>query len=206
MNRREYLTNIGKIRSDGSIRHTFTSTFLLPTIGYCEKEFGKRLINVYIDENFQDPTLYLIIDYDIHVEKSLERLQKNTIYIEHSFSEDKSEIIIKFKIPEVYHSIFNKFINGKYSEFDNNYKQILIDMYTKKVNPNGSFVTVCDTIYPRKEKRKQIANELNVDINIVPEEVFDPPELNYEIYKSLEQLNNQNSNKLVPYGGEESKC
>ena len=62
MKRREYLTNIGKTRSNGSIKHTLATTLLLPTIGYCKKEFNNNLINVHIDEDFTVPTLILIID------------------------------------------------------------------------------------------------------------------------------------------------
>ena len=188
MRRREYLTKIGKVRKNGSIKHTFATTFLLPTIGYCVREFNNKLINVHIDENFDEPAIYIISDCPEDVEDATKALKSNPIYLEHSVSEDKSEMIIKFKIPVVDHNVFNKFINGKYSEFDNEYKQILTKIYSKKVDPTGLFVTEYDVIYPRKEKRMQIAKELGVNIDIIPEEVFDPPDLSYEIYKPIEQL------------------
>lgn len=189
MKRREYLTNIGKIRkSNNSIKHTFATTFLLPTIGYCEKEFKDNLINVHIGEDFNEPILYIIIDYDPNMDESFNRLKSNNIYQDHIFSECKTEVIIKFKIPIKYHNIFNKYINGNYSGFTNEYKQILTKLYGNKVNQDGRLVSVYDIIYPRTEKLKQIANNLDVDISVLPREVFDKPDLDYEIYKPLQQL------------------
>ncbi len=203
MKRREYLTNIGKIRqSNNTIIHTFATTFLLPTIGYCEKEFKNNLINVHIDEDFNEPKLYLIIDYLPNIEESMSRLRTNSIYIGHEISECGTEVIIKFKIPDRYLDIFDKFIKGKYSEFNNEYKQILTDMYGIKVNPNGKLVTVQDIIYPRGEKRKQIAKELNVELSSVPSEVFDTPDLSYEIYKPIKQLIEQ----IELHGEERNEC
>ena len=78
MKRREYLTNIGKVRKSGAIKHTFATTFLLPTIGYCEKDFNNNLINVYIDEDLETPTLVLVIDINtFFTDDMLKRLEKN---------------------------------------------------------------------------------------------------------------------------------
>ena len=185
MKRREYLTNIGKVKQKGGIIHTFSTAILLPTIGYCKEEFNGKLINVHIDEDLTNPTLVLVIDYTSNIEESLERL----IYANYEI--DDSEVAIKFKIPDIYHNVFYSFIKGKYSEFDNEYKQILTNIYGKGVIQNGNLVSVYDIIYPRHDKIKQIAKELNVEVSIMPKEVFDPPEMEYEIYKPLKQLINQ---------------
>lgn len=185
MRRREYLTNIGKIISGGGIKHTYATSFLLPTIGYCKNDFNDKLINVHINNDFDDPRLLLIIDYDPSMQESLARLQQNNIYVGHTINED--EAIIEFRIPHKYHDIFNKFIKGKYSEFNNEYKQILTNINGYKVNYKGRVVTIYDAIHPRKDKIKQIADELLVDISII-KEVFDIPDLEYEIYQPIEQL------------------
>lgn len=183
MRRREYLSSIGKIKKSGSIKHTYATTFLLPTIGYCIEEFRGKLINVHIDSDLSVPTLILIIDYNPNVTDYLNRLQSNPIYKEYELTE--TEAIIKFKIPYKYHDIFFKFIAGKYSEFDTEYKQILTNIYGMKVNPTGRLVTEYDTIYPRREKIKQVSQELNVDLKLI-KEVFDIPDLGYEIYTPLQ--------------------
>lgn len=185
MRRREYLTNIGKIKLSGAIRHTFATTFLLPTIGYCEKEFNNNLINVHIGSDLTDPSLILIIDLVYDIQESINRLKLNPIYLGHELTEH--EAIIKFKIPHIFHNIFYRFIDGKYSEFDNEYKQILTNIYGIKVIHSGTLVSVYDTLYPRKDKIKQIAEDLGVDKELI-REVFDKPDLNYEIYQSIEQL------------------
>jgi hypothetical protein len=196
--RREYLTNIGKTRDNGTIKHTLATTLLLPTIGYCKKEFNNNLINVYVDEDLNNPTLVLIIDYVQNIEYSLDRLKINPIYNGHTYND--SEVIIKFKIPLEYHDVFDNFIKGKYSEFNNEYKRILANIEGKDVIKTGTLVSVYDIIYPRRDKIKQIAEELNVDISIIPKDVLDPPDLEYEIYKPLEQLINQSTKQLNSEG------
>lgn len=186
MKRREYLTSVGKVSSSGNIEHTFCTSFLLPAVGYCRKEFNNRLINVHIDKDFRDPALILIIDYTPGIEESIERLKKNKIY--DSYLIEDSEVAIRFKVPYKYHDNFYKFLDGKYSEFDNEYKQILININGRKVNSTSGAVTIYDTIFPRKDKIKQIAEELNVSVSIMPKEVFDPPNLDYEVYKTLQEL------------------
>ncbi len=195
MKRREYLTNIGKVRKSGAIKHTFATTFLLPTIGYCEKDFNNNLINVYIDEDLETPTLVLVIDINtFFTDDMLKRLEKNPIYA--GFEKFDSEIVIKFRVPLKHHDTFRKFINGKYSEFNNEYKQVLTNIYGYKVNTIGKLVTEYDIIYPRKDKRKQIAEELSTPPNSIIDytsikEVFDRPDMEYEIYQSLQQIKEQ---------------
>lgn len=195
MKRREYLINIGKIKNNGTIKHTYCSTFLLPTIGYSEKEFNNQFLNAYIDENLSEPQLYVIIEGNID-ELSLNKIKKNPCYVEDFLSENETELIIKFKIHEKYHDIFYKYINGKYSEFDNTYKQILTEIHGRSVNTHKRLVTVFDILYPRKDKINQIAVELDVNKSLI-KEVFDIPNLEYEIYKPLEQLKLQQEDNTL---------
>ena len=87
-----------------------------------------------------------------------------------------------------FYNIFKCFINGKYSEFSNEYKQILTNIYGYGVFQNGTLVTMYDIIYPRKDKIRQIMESLNVEKSIKLIEVFDIPNLNYEIYQHIDEL------------------
>ncbi len=187
MKRREYLTNIGKIKKNGKIKHTFATSFLLPTIGYSEREFTNRLINVHIDKDLEDPMLIIVIDNNQDLSESyLQKLKSNPIFVDCDINE--TEIAIKFRIPPKYHNIFRCFIKGKYSEFSNEYKQILTNIYGYEVFQSGTLVSIYDAIYPRKDKIRQIMESLNVEKSIKLTEVFDIPNLSYEIYQHVDEL------------------
>ncbi len=186
MKRKDYLTSIGKMDSNGSITHTFASKFLLPIIGYTIKDLGTSLINTHITEG-NKPELIVILDPNKDDTVSLlVKMRILSHYLNDETTDD--ELIIRFTISEAYYNVLDKFKKGQYSGFDEFYKRILTRYYGEGVIQNGIKVSMYDTIYPRYEKRKNLAERLGEEVKYI-QEVLDSPEMDYEIYKSLEQLN-----------------
>lgn len=189
MKRKDYLSKIGKFK-DGRIKHTFSTKFLLPMINYNSLEdFLGTLVNVHINGSLANPELILVLENNTNVSRDIVRCRINPQYVEDTLQDD--EIIIRFNIPAKYLNSYAKFIEGKYSYFDNDYKEKLKSIYSDRVFPTGINVSMYDIIYPRYDKRKALASEYNVAVELI-EEVIDKPDLDYEIYKSIKQLEEAN--------------
>lgn len=190
MNKRKiYLNSIGKIKDNGGIRHTYTTTFLLPTVGYSKKDFDNTLLNVHLLEN--QPVLCVVLDgTDDKYLPSLVRCRINDSYKFDEIVDD--EVIIYFNIPESYIDIYQLFIQGKYSNFPESYKNKLVDIYTHKVYEDTHFVTEYNVLYPQDYKRRQIAQWLGYtekDAYKRITEVLTIPDMEYENYKSITEIN-----------------
>lgn len=189
--RKEFLTKEGHIKANGKIRHTFTSTFLLPVVGTNRKEFGECFINAYIHKSEDNkPMLYVVCfnkEDDNSLITSIVKSRINPNFIDTETIED--ELIIKFKIPEKAMDVYDLFIKGSYSKFPEQYKKYLVNIYGSDVIQENRYVTEYNVLYPQDYKRKQIAALLGPDINYKDiKEVFDIPDMKYETYIPLNKL------------------
>lgn len=186
MKRKEFLKKLNKIRRNGTIVKTFTSDYLLPTVDLTIEDFND-LINVHIKYDNNLPQLVIIFENNDFVHQNIVKCRINNNYIKDYENED--EYIVEFSVPNRYYDIVKSFINGEYSKFSNDYKNKLARIYGKGVCQDGRLVTMYDTIYPRKDKLQQIADALGVELKDLPNgEVYDKPDLSYEIYKEIKQL------------------
>jgi hypothetical protein len=174
---------IGKLNNN-QISYTYSTRLLLPMLGLKSSDF-KKLINVHINDN-EDSYLIVIVENTDESTVDIVRCTINDYYIEHYTNED--EICIKFKIPNAYLSDFEKFKIGNYSGFSDDYKKRLTIMYGQQVIPKGIDVSMYDVIHPRLEKRKAISERTGESLSLI-KEVMSSPDLDYEIYKSINQLN-----------------
>lgn len=185
--RKEFLIKKGHTKKDGSLRHTFTTTFLLPILRLTKKDFGRSFLNAYIvTGNVLE--LYVVCinnEYDSTLTTGIVKSRINANFIDTEINDD--EIIIKFTIPKEAYDIFNLFIEGKYSQFPEKYKKYLVGLYGMEVVPETRFVSEYNVLYPQDYKRKQIADELGVAKSAI-KEVLDIPDLRYEEYKRLDDL------------------
>lgn len=163
--------------------------FILPMCGINYKTLPKNFNNCYITldydvilvfnrEEYYDTVFYHFVE---HVKSSLKSYR--------SYEEDIDEILIFFKVPEVFRENFDLFIEGKYSKLTDGYKDIIISFYGKKTIKDSYEVTAFDMIEPTDYKRKQIAEYLSSERSIIDwrdiDEVFSKPNLKKEIYKPL---------------------
>lgn len=185
--RKEFLIKEGRIKRDKTLINTFTSTFLLPLIKITSSDFGKNFINAYI-HNVDKPCIYVVCSYneeDDNLMRGIVRSRINPNFIETEIKSD--EIILKFTIPQESLNIFQLFIEGKYSQFPEKYKRYLCSIYGVAVEKETRYASVYNVLYPQDYKRKQIADFLKVDKELI-KEVLDIPDMNYENYKDIEEL------------------
>lgn len=166
----------------------------MPVVGVNLKTFGNFFINAHIAKD-DEKIIYVICENKEESEELLSiitRLKINPNFIDTEIIED--EIIIKFKIPQEYYEIYKLFLEGSYSKFSSHYKKILTGIYGSEVIQDRHAVTEYNVLYPQDYKRKQIAARLGVDYKLI-NEVIDSPDLGYEIYKTLTELNNIDDSK-----------
>ena len=178
----------GILKDNGDIKHTFSSVFLLPTIGYTTKDFGEFFINVHIEHDNDEPKICVILDNNTHeplFNFIITKMRENNDFLGIDQCED--EVVLRFKIPKKYNEVYHLFLEGKYSKFPDRYKDRLVVLYGRKVCKESRHVTEYNVLYPQDYKRKQIAEWTGENIKYI-EEVLDAPDLSYELYKPLYTL------------------
>jgi len=177
------VTNRRKVKSKNK---TKTHFFVLPMCGINPKLLPHNYINSYIYDT-NNKTIVLCFDIvnidDLNFNKFLEVIDNNECYT--CREEDAYEILLHFKIPEKHYDDFNNFLKGKYNNLNENYKNTLLSIYGRASNTQTYEVNMVNALYPQAFKRKQIAERLAVDINIIPEDVLDVPDLDVELYTSI---------------------
>lgn len=179
--RRDYLAKINKIKNN-KIVYTYSTRFILPMLGFTVLDFSNNLVNVHILDIDKKHIVLIFENDDDLCHNSVIKCRVNENYITEELHDD--EIIVKFEIPSNHISNFNKFIQGKYSEFDNIFKKKLVMLYGNSVIQDGIEVTTYDIIYPRLEKRKALADYFNNPVENI-KEVYSIPDMEYEMFKSI---------------------
>lgn len=168
--------------------------FLLPLIdaNVSVHEFDPFLIDVNIDkDNIQ---LILIFD-NTYISEEFKmifyKLSNNYCYIDNSdYGGNGTELICNFSIPKEYRDDFFKFIDGKYSEMSEKYKKKILtfNMFPNVTHSVKGKITPYDILFPSEQKRKEIAEDLGVDIKNMNDDLYDKPNMDYEIYHPIEKL------------------
>jgi hypothetical protein len=171
------------------IKLTDSAIYLLPMVGLSIFDFDDNLINVHV-KHADSPSLVVIVKNktnDDNLSIIINKLMAYREYVDMWTDDDDREICIEMKVPQRLVKNYHKFIDGKYSKFDERYKDKLISIYNREVIVDNRKLTVYSVLYPQEFKRKQIAEWLGVDWKMIGE-VKDIPTLNYEIYRTIDQL------------------
>lgn len=162
--------------------------FLLPMLDYPLDEYEPYLIdcNVVLDpgklvvifDNLDDDPLSMLVY----------KLQSSYLYLDSNFDDDDKEVVMFFDIPKEFKEDFIRFTQGKYSEFSDKYKKKLISFFGKETSSVYAQFSMYDALYPTEEKRKERAGDLGYDQWEDIKELFSIPTLEYEEYKSIEDL------------------
>lgn len=171
------------------IKLTDSAIYLLPMVGLSIFDFDDNLINVHV-KHADAPSLVIIVKNktnDDNLSIIINKLMAYREYVDMWTDDDDREICIEMKVPQRLVKNYHKFIDGKYSKFDERYKDKLIAIYNREVIVDNRKLTVYSVLYPQEFKRKQIAEWLGVDWKMIGE-VKDIPTLNYEIYRTIDQL------------------
>lgn len=165
-------------------------TFILPMFGLKQLLLPSNYINTYI---YDSNSVVLVCNEPNEIQSEgfnrfLTTINENENYINCEIV--NNEIVLHFTIPDNFKSDYNKIIKGEYSKTSAEYKKLIVDFYGRTSIKDTYKVTAYNTLYPQEFKRKQIADRLGVNSKLITE-VLDSPDLNYEIYKPLDELINQ---------------
>lgn len=186
-----------------SIYKPRSKSFILPM-------FDEKLTHIGKDYETQEPINYLIgiflvkdkpqivmvfdnVDYE-PLKMDIYKLQNNPYYVDSKYDDDDKEVCLLFNIPKEYVKDYELFTKGKYSKFSDKYKALLEKTYGGENTRMKSFskttglpdVSMYDAIHPSDERREALTRELG--FNDTVEEVLSPPEMEKEVYKTIQEL------------------
>jgi hypothetical protein len=188
--RLEWLENNG-YTTNGVVNNTKTTTFLMPLIGISELSINflhpRMLINAHIKSK-EDKLIYIILNKLDSPEESrdyvlLQNLNEHFV----DYIEEEQEYILIYQLPKHFNKDYELILQGKYSQTSVPYKEIMLRVYGIQNNSANHLSTVHDVLYPTDVKRQQYADFLNVEVMLI-EEVCSRPKLQYEVYKTIDQL------------------
>jgi hypothetical protein len=162
--------------------------FILPMLGIPISQYEPYIIDCnIIVEGF--PKIVVIFDNvdDEPLKMLIYRLQSEYLFLDCEYDDDDREAVLFFDVPKEFKGDFELFIKGSYSKFSDVYKNRLIKYFGKVTCEDWGLVTMWDTIHPREHKRNQIAEKYGVEADQIIE-LISSPDLEHEIYKTIEEL------------------
>lgn len=162
--------------------------FILPMLGIPPIQYDPYIIDCsIIIEGF--PKIVVIFDNldDEPLKMLIYKLQSDYLFLDCEYADNDKEVILFFDIPKEYKKDFESFIKGAYSQFSKTYKDKLIQYFRKETCEEWGLVSMYDTIYPKEHKRAQIAEKYGADVKDI-KELISSPDLEHEIYKTIEEL------------------
>lgn len=163
-------------------------SFVLPMCEVNYKTFPENFINCYLHPDTNDKIVAVFEkpkEGDTKFSMFLDYIKFNRNYI--AYEEDIDEISLYFKIPDRNKKNYQMFLQGKYSKFSNEFKELLKGYFGVRSIKETYKVNVIDVIVPQEFKRQQVADRLGVDVSLI-EEVLDKPDLVAETYKPIDKL------------------
>ena len=163
---------------------TKSNIFVRSMLGYSFDFYGENFHNCYIGGDAQKDVLYLTFKKPIldqtKFNKILETLSIDEYFIGYKTSEDWC--IVKMYVPMQYLNDFNKFVNGKYSQMSEDFKENLLSILLRYDKTKTLFSRTKACLYPTKEARKHLSEALGVTID-KDAEVASVPNMDIERYR-----------------------
>lgn len=196
MERIQWLNDNGYINPDGTISHTRSTKFLLPLVGITEMDIEKLDVKLLINVHFliketkikiivvlNDEVINDAIRYWIECQGFNENYEGITL-------NKNNDFLLTYNLPEHFRDDFNHFIEGEYSKTSDEYKAILTRVYGYGTDKNDYRPTMYECLHPTDDKRKKLAEFLEVDNYKIIGEVSVKPNKRYEFFHTLEELTN----------------
>ena len=116
-------------------------------------------------------------------------MQQNPDFISAEYEDNNNELVITFNIPDLQKTNYNYFKKGRYTAFDKDYKEVLLDYHGRKTG-NGKCIYMIDALYPDLLTKKYRADKLGVKVGDLPNgEVMSIPTIENEQYIKTSELN-----------------
>lgn len=188
------------------IRYNKSKTYLLPLISEfvnIKKEYFYNLENTYIfdDKGLYKDSIYLLHNFSFKNPKltSYEHeLTDNHLFTDIIDDTSNNKVIYVFKFPEEYMHEYNKYKEGKYSEFNKDAKEIILNFYGDIYSNNDRAVSFLlktkQILFKNKILKEKYERELNVKIDDSAE-LSDPMNEEDETIKLTELIDGQVMNK-----------
>jgi hypothetical protein len=152
-------------------------TYLFPLINDIlnldSKFYYNYVLNTYIfSDDDKGKYFYVLLKFNEEDEDFLEKesyLTELDLYVG-NIDVDEDTVLFKFKFPKAYHHEYDKFIQGKYSEFKLDAKTIILkffnSLYSQNSDNNISFLTnMKHILFKDKRLKLKLENKLNVNIS-----------------------------------------
>lgn len=157
------------------IRYNKSKTYLLPLISELinlEPKFFDYLINTYIFDSENKYTNCIFIEHKFNFKNPEftayeHRMIDNQYFIDLIDIDDR--VVYIFKFPEEYMLEYNHFINGNYSKFQDDAKDLILEfygkMYENNLNALPFLIKVKQILFKDEKLRKKLEEELKVEIS-----------------------------------------
>lgn len=196
-----------------NIRYNKSKTYLLPLISEfvnIKKEYFYNLENTYIsdDKSIYKDCIYLLHNFSFKNPKLTlyeHMLTDNQFFVDLIDDPKNNKVIYVFKFPEEYMFEYNKFKEGKYSEFNKDAKEIILNFYGHIYSNNERAVSFLlktkQILFKNKILKEKYERELNVVIDSNAE-LSDPINEEDETIKLSELIDSQVMNNEERTDGE----
>ena len=184
------------------IRYNKSKTYLLPLISEfvnIKKEYFYNLENTYIsdDKSIYKNCIYLLHNFSFKNPKLTlyeHTLTDNKLFVDLIDDTANNKVIYVFKFPEEYLHEYKKFKQGKYSEFNLDAKEIILNFYGDIYSNNERAVSFLlktkQILFKNKILREKYEKELNVKID-TSAELSDPMNEEDETIKLSKLIDSQ---------------
>jgi hypothetical protein len=154
------------------LRYNKSKTYLLPLLSELvefDKKFFDNLVNVYIydDLHKHENCIYILHDFSFRNPEFTayeNRLTSNEYFVD--LVDINNQVLYIFKFPEEYMHEYNKFTEGKYSEFGVDAKELILEFYTNifqgNLNAVAFLLKLKQILFKDIKLKKQIEHKLGV--------------------------------------------
>ncbi len=178
-----------KFIEENKIHTNYTTIFLLPMLEY-SRDFFKipEFTSAYLIDEEESPKIVLVFENtdSEDLKELLLCIQSHEEFI--TLDTDEGDVLAILTIPRQYQIDYNMFKIGRYSKFDNNFKELLLDAHGR-ITGDGDCIMMVDALFPNHKAKMYRAEQIGISINDLPNgEVMSVPDLSKEMYKPLEQF------------------
>lgn len=156
------------------IKSNISKTYLLPLLSELvdfDKKYHDNIVNTYITDDlgkYKD-CLFILHKFSFknpEYTRYENQLIKNECFVD--LIDVGNDVLYIFKFPEEYMFEYNKFIAGKYSEYKNDAKELILnffgEIYKGNINAVNFLIKVKQILFKDKKLKNKLELELGVKI------------------------------------------
>lgn len=131
-----------------------------------------------------------------NLKECLKILQNHQEFESINYDDDDQEVVLILSIPERHKNNYHNFKIGRYTLFDDDYKEELMDVHGR-VSGNGKAIMMIDALHPSFQAKKFRAEKSGCEINDLPNgEVMSIPDMDLELYCTTSEITKEKAKRL----------